>query len=912
MPWFARLFRRDRFDRELDEELAFHIEAHTRDLIAEGVAPAEARRRALATFGGREPIKELTRDATRVRWVDDFVADVRLALRAMRRHKGFTAAAVLSLAVGIGANTAVFGVLHGLLLRPLPVSNPEELHYITRTRPSEPGRSPVVTTRFSYPAFERCRAAVAGAHTSLAAMSSTTRMQIAAGEAASADAELVFGQLVSGNWFDVLGVSPAAGRLFTPADDAAVDGHPVAVLSHGYWTRRFSQDPAIVGSIVRLNGSAFTIIGVSGPAFTGFIVGEPVDVWVPSAMQSAIRYSTNADANGDVDMSKPWRAQDDISWLTLIARVADGSHPEAVNAIVGTLFRRDLEARAAALRDPQRRAFVLGDSVSLAPGARGLSDIRRQFGTAIVVLMATVALVLLVACANLAHLLLARHAARAREFGIRLSLGAGRGRIVRQLLTESVTLALASGAVSLLFASAGSRVLLAFASDDPSSLPLDVSLDATMLLVALFVSSATGVAFGLLPALRSSGLAVCELVKSGGRVVGRQSRSSASMGRVLLVAQVALSVLLIVGAALFVRTLHNLLAIDPGFHAAQVVSARFDPRTAGYTEATMAALRERLLSHARLLPGVQSAAVAICGTMANCGMYTSIDEVSGRPLRAGEDEVQEDVVDAGYFETLGMTFVAGRNFLPTDTPQTDAVAIVNETMARHFFGEGAPVGREFGLSGKRRIVGVVRDSRVNGLRAEPPRMVFLPYSQRPAAPVRNLYVRTARDLEATANDLRAAVRAAGPSIAIREVVTLSELAGRTVGRERLVSSLTGVFGLLAVAVACLGLYGSVTYNVARRTNEIGVRLALGASAGHVRWGVLREPVVLIAIGTAVGLGLTALTVEAAAGLLYGLSPRDPATLAGAALIVSIVAVLAGAVPAWRASRLDPVTALRAE
>jgi predicted permease len=301
----------------------------------------------------------------------------------------------------------------------------------------------------------------------------------------------------------------------------------------------------------------------------------------------------------------------------------------------------------------------------------------------------------------------------------------------------------------------------------------------------------------------------------------------------------------------------------------------------------------------------------MCGTMANCGLFSSI-EVPGRPQRPGDDDVQQDVVDAGYFDALGMTFIAGRNFLPTDTAEAEPVAVVNETMARHFFGEAAPIGREFLMGRTRRVIGVVRDSRVNGLREAAPRMAFFPYSQNAGVPVRNLYIRTAGDVGAAARDLRAAVRSADGGLAVREIVTLDELASRSVARERLVSSLTGVFGVLAVAVACLGLYGSLSYSVARRTNEIGVRLALGASPGHVRWSVLREAVWLVAAGSVLGLALTVPALDLVAGLLYGLSPRDPATLAGAVVVVGAVGALAGALPAWRASRLDPVAALRAE
>jgi predicted permease len=503
---------------------------------------------------------------------------------------------------------------------------------------------------------------------------------------------------------------------------------------------------------------------------------------------------------------------------------------------------------------------------------------------------------------------MARGAARSREFAVRLSLGARRGRLIRQLLTESLALSLLGGAVSLLFAQAGSEALLRMASDGPTPLLLDVSMRWPLIAFAIAASIGTGLLFGLMPAVRFSRADVHDAIKSGGRVVA--SAGGASFGRLLVVAQVALSFALLVGAMLFVRTLHNLLTIDPGFEAAHLVTARFDPRMAGYTAQTMASLRERLLDGARAIPGAQSPAVAMCGTLANCHSVSDID-IPGRQRGVGDDaDVQEDYVNADYFPALAMTFVAGRNFSAADTKDTPPVAVVNEAMARHFFGDVNPVDRYFVEQQKIQIVGVVRDSRINGLRESPPRMAFYPYSQHPEVPMRNLYVRLNGDVRLAAQELRAVVRQADRGIAVREVVTLAELEERSIARERLVSTLTSTFGLLAVAVACLGLYAMVSYSVARRTNEIGIRLALGASPASVRWLVLRETIVLVAVGIAAGLAATIPALRFIGTLLYGLSPRDPMTFGSAVVLLSLVAVLAGVGPAWRASRVDPSVALR--
>jgi predicted permease len=863
---------------------------------------------ALASFGGIEPIKAATRDVRGTRWLEDFGHDLRYAGRAMRRQPMFTVAAVLSLAIGIGANASMFGVVNALLIRPLRIHAPRDVSYVTRIGPAVAIQRTPSNTRFSYGALGRYRDALKPAHGSLAAMSSVVRMQLTtAGTRGDDGAELMLGQLVTGDWFSVVGVGAQAGRVFMPTDDAAIGGQPVAVLSDSYWTRRFARDPSILGTTIRLNGYPVTIVGVAAPQFDGFIVGDPVDVWMPTGLQQQVRYAANADVT-DADVSKPWRAQDGIAWLVLVARVPAPGTSAAAATAVDLAFRRDVEARAATIRDPQQRAYVLQAHATLADGSRGMSSLRENFGAAVIVLMATVALVLLVACANLANLLMARGAARSREFAVRLSLGARRGRLVRQLLTESLALSILGGGVSLLFAQAGSQALLQMASDGPAPLLLDVSLGWPLVLFGIGASVGTSVLFGLMPALRFSRADVHDAIKTGGRVVA--SSGGPSFARLLVVAQVALSFALLVGAMLFVRTLHNLLTIDPGFEASHLVTARFDPRMAGYTPATMAALRERLLTGARGLPGAQAAAVAMCGTLANCHSVSDID-VPGRQRGVGDDaDVQEDFVNAGYFPALAMTFVSGRNFLDTDTIQSPPVAIVNEAMARHFFGDVSPIGKYFTEGAKFEIVGVVRDSRINGLRETPPRMAFYPFSQHSQTPMRNLYVRLSGDVRLASQQLRAVIREADRGIAVREVVTLAELEVRSIARERLVSTLTGAFGLLAVAVACLGLYAMVSYSVVRRRNEIGIRLALGASPANVRWLVLRETTILVAVGIAVGAAVTIPALRFIGALLYGLSSRDPIAFVSAVLLLSSVATLAGLGPAWRASRVDPALALR--
>ncbi len=902
MSWLHRLFSRDRLDKDLDKELQFHVESQVRDLVAAGVPIAEAKRRALASFGGIEPIREMTHDARGTRWVEDFSRDIRYAFRTMRRSPAFTIAAVLSLAVGIGANTAIFTIVNALLIRPLPVSHPEQLQFLNIA-----GYDQASDSRFSYPKFKDYQAQLTNA--SLAAMTRTVRMQVLAG---NDNAELALGQLVSGEWFRVLGVPAAAGRVFSPDDNTTMDGHPVVVISHAYWLRRFGGSAAAIGSTIRVSGVPMTVIGVAAENFSGLAVGESVDFWAPAMMQSRLRYASNADID-DADSKKPWVPQDGIRWLWLVARIVPPVSTSQVQAEAQTMFHRNLEQAAATVSDKAAREYFLRGRLELAPAARGTSEMRDTFGRAVLVLMSTAALVLLIACANLANLLMARSASRGREFALRLALGAGRGRLIRQLLTEALALSLLAGAASVFLAEFGAHALLRLASDGPAPIAMDVSIDWATGAFAAGISVATGLLFGLLPALRLSRSTAHDAMKSGGRVAGTAGGSLAS--RALVVVQVALSLLLLIGATLFVRTLHNLLSADAGFEREHVVQARFDARTSGYTPATLPGLHHRLLDGAAALPGARSVAIAKCGPVANCHSTSDIT-VPGRTNGVGNDaDVQEDDVSAAYFETVGMKLISGRTFGPYDTDHSPLVAVVNETMARHFFGDANPVGKHFQYDKNSvfEVVGLVRDAKVNGLREPTPRMAYYPIDQHPDEFIRNVYARVAGPVDLAREGMRPMVAAVDQNLAVREVVTLEDLAERTVARERLVSELTGAFGLLAVLVACLGLYGTVSYSVARRTNEIGIRMALGASLASVRWLVLRETMWLILAGAAVGLAVTLPLLQFINALLYGLSPRDPVTLMSAVSTLLVVGVIAAwAIPAWRASRVSPVTALRAE
>jgi predicted permease len=901
MNAFMRWFRRGTLERQLDTELAFHVDQETARLVDEGVAPVEARRRALARFGGVEPIKEQARDARGGRWLEALGQDVRYSIRMMRRSPGFTFAAVASLAIGIGANAALFSVADALVLRTLPVDRPDELSLLARAGYSSPNY------RFSGPLYRRFVEAAPEA--GLAAMHSAVRVQIRLDGAA----ELAVGQLVTGNWFDVLGVRAAQrGRLLTPADTTALGAAPVVVLSHAFWTQRFAASPAIVGSQIAVNGVALQIVGVAPRSFAGLTVGQRVDMWMPVTMQHELHDESDASID-DGDKSMPWLPQDGIAWLSVVMRAPDTAPRAALLARLDEVRRQAREQRVADVTDPDQRAFLRRERLEFVDASRGArGGLRDAFSAPLGVLMTTVAIVLLIGCANLASLLLARGTARGREIALRLALGANRGRIARQLLTESLTLAGLGGLAGLAVAAWGSHALLALASSTSTPIPLDVGLDARVLVFTLAVSLLTGVLFGVMPSIRLSGGRLADSMRAGARLAGDDAGGRLPWGRLLVAAQVALSLLLLVGAVLFLRTFRNLASADAGIDRSHIVSARFDPRLANVPQQAMPALHARLLDHASSLPGVRAAALALAGPLTGAARTSSF-VIDGEAPRTGDAaDAREDYITPQYFEVMGMRLLKGRAIRTDDVDPARPVAVVSEAFVRKFIGSRDPIGRWVGYDDPPtiEIVGVVADAHVDGIRTAVPPILYHALAQRPDEIVRNLYVRTDGDPAALKAALQRAVTAAEPGLAVREVVTLDELADRSIARERLVARLTAGFGLVAVFVACVGLYGTVSYSVARRTRELGVRVALGAAPGQVRWLVLRDTLRMVFFGSVAGIAAVLGLMGSLQTLVFGLSPRDPWTIAAATAGLTAMGLLAGLLPAWRASRVDPLTAIR--
>ncbi len=725
----------------------------------------------------------------------------------------------------------------------------------------------------------------------------------------------MIGQLVTGDWFEVLGVPAAAGRVLTAADTRELGSTPVVVLSHDFWRRRFAANPAVVGTSIDVNKWPMTIAGVAGPGFVGLSVGNRVDMWLPVTMQADVRYYTNASSE-DADTRKPWVPQEGIAFLNILARLPDDAARAGAPARMADVHRQTLEIQAKELSDQGERERRLREQLTLVPAWRGLSLVRDSFTEPLRVLMATTALVLIIGCANLASLVLARGSARAREFALRLALGASRGRIVRQLVTESLLLAALGGATAVVAARWAANGLLRLASSTSTPIPLALTFDGRVVSFAIAVIVVTGLAFGLMPALRLSRTGATAGLKTGGRVTSAGGRDvRIPFGRLLIVAQVTLALTLLVGAIAFLRTFNNLLTLQTGFERERVVAARFEPRLAGFGKEQWPALAERLLSAARQVPGARSASIAVNGVLAGSTRTSGSIVVEGQPVRRGSEwALREELVGVDYFETLGIPLVRGRTFRSTDVDGAPKVAVISEAMAKRFFGDVDALGKRFGYGTppEFEVVGIVRDAKVDGPRRAVPNIAYYALPQHPDEIANNLYIRVATSPDAVKPTLSAALSRAEPSLAIREVVTLAELGGRTVSRERMMSQLTSAFGLLALAVAALGLYATISYSVARRTNELGVRLALGASPGSVRWLVLRETLLVVSAGCVAGLLLSVAALRYVGTLLFGLTPGDPFTLASATAVLLALSLVAAVIPAMRAARTDPLRALRAE
>jgi len=810
--------------------------------------------------------------------------DLRYALRVLRQRPFMTATIVMTLGLGIGANTAMFSLLNRIVLRTLPVPDPEQLYAVRATAPIALGN------RFSGPMFERLRTG-APEGTGLAAMSRVSRVYARTEqEREIAPAAL---QLVSPDYFRVLAVPPVIGGL--PPAEGAGAADPVALVSYGFWQRRLGGAADVLGRTLAINGVAFTIAGVGPRGFTGVWLESPVDIWVPLAMQREVKYSQNYSMDG-ADANRPWIVQERVWWLDVIIRTP----PRAAAALAGNL-------------NGVVQAIAQGNGrITLEPFAHGSSSLRQRFSTPLIALMAMAALVMLIACANVANLLLARAAERQREMALRMSLGAGRTRLLHQLLTEGMLLVAVAGAAAMLFARWAGDLIVRTATATPDGpLPFSAQIDLRVLAFTAALAFASVLLFGLVPAWRATRLDLVTALNAGGR--NAAGSTATRPARVLVVLQVALSLVLVTGTGLLVRGFQNLLDLDLGFEREHLLAVSIDPRLSQAASQNRPEMYRRVLDAVSAVPGVQSASLAMCGIQSGCRSRESGIVVEGYAARADENVVfTVNIVSEGYFSTTGMRIIAGRALNDRDLPNGPKVAVVNRTLAANYFTDGQAIGRHFGdPTPDIEIVGIVDDGRLLSVQDAPVPSVFFPLSQRGVA-VRQLEIRTKGDPKLVAPSVRRAVGQAAPDLPIESIVTMEERIWLGLSQERLIVSLTSGFGTLAVALAGFGLFGLLSYTVARRTSEFGLRMALGAPRQSVLWSVVREALWLVAFGCLLGLPAVLASGDLVSKLFVGVSSRDwPVFLAVMTMLIG-VGCACSAVPALRASRVDPMVALREE
>ena len=839
------------------------------------------------------------------------IRDFRYACRILVRSPLFTGVTGLSLALGIGGAVSVFTVLNAVVLRGLPIPNPQQLYVAEKHRAEE------VWPRYSWPLFQQAREELKG-RAGLFAATAATAMQVRiAGQTDAAASERGLVQLVSGEFFDVLGQRAARGRLIGPADNESGTGRPVAVISDAYWERRFQRADDVVGRELILGGAAVTIVGVAPPAFFGpFLSMRNPDLWVPLLMQPNVRYASNASSSGSADGRKPWAPQPDIEWLYIFARVPQRTDVNTVASALTVMHQRDASARLDQTNTEDRKRLQ-AERVVLAGAARGVSSMRKELSSALMVLLAMVGVLLAITCGNVASLLLARGTARDREIAIRGAIGASRWRLTRQLLIETVVLSGIGGGLGVLVAAWGRDVLLTMFSRGAATIDLDTSFDWRVLGFAVAISVGSGIAAGLVPALRSTRTAPTEALKAQGRQVGAAGRRGAFIGKSLVAGQIAFSLLLLVMAALFVRSMQSLLRADVGFDRQQLLVARLDARSMGYSDEERQALYARVIERLRGVPGVLSASLSMNGPLSNSARTSSL-AVEGYASAPGERVItNEEIVTEEYFETVGLRIIQGRGFAAEDRQPGSHASIINQSMAQKFFPSGNAIGKRWTYGDpidkdSPVIVGIVEDARYLDIRDAVPSMIYRLSSAAPEEVLSDLELRTSTAPVRLVETVRQVLAQAEPALPVFDVVSLDERVHRGIASDRFVAGLTTAFGSVALLLACLGLYGTISYGVTRRVTELGVRMALGANRASVLWLVVREALVLVLIGGAAGIPLTYIAGRSVGSFLYGVAPVDPAAYAAAAALLVAVAGLAAYIPAHRASRIDPMVALRAE
>ncbi len=943
---FRALFGKESTEAEMNDELREFLDASVAEKMRRGMTQAEALRAARVEMGSANAVKHHIRSAGWESSVEIFLQDLRYGVRTLLRSPGFAIVAVLSLALGIGANTAIFTLIHQVMLRNLPVRDPQQLVSFGDAENSGIAGGIDIGAYGLFPwYFARQLQADPGPFQGIASYCSfigqaSVRLPSSRTDADSnAPVLLVRTSLVSGNYFSVLGAQPFMGRAISPADDATPGSGAVVVVSHHFWQQSLSADPTILGKTIGINGAAFDVIGVMPEDFHGIKRQlEPPDLWTPMSMQTVVQRHPS--------LLLPSSGASGTYFLNVFGRLSaqastNKSSLTQTQTWLDNQIRAGLRELEGAKRSPAREHEIERVTEPLIPAGRGVSSIRSQYGDSLQILMCVVVLVLLIACANLANFLLARAATRRREIATRLALGSSRMRIARQNLIETLILSLTGGSLGLGVAFAATRALIAFVSQGNGYIAMSPTPDASVLLFTLGVSLLTGLLFGIAPAIIASRTGASGNLSAGSRTAQSSGGKSARLWpKALVTAQIMLSLLLLVGAGLFLRTLRNLENQDYGFERSHLLLADFSASLAGYKPSQTPSLQRQLIERLSALPGVKSVALAATPPISGGNWSSSITIPGYIPAPKESMNSKLNRVSGKYFETAGIAMVAGRSINDGDTANSLKVAVIDQTMARKFFPKGDAIGRSLKIDiddvrGPWQIVGIARDTKASGPRnSDPIRMTYIPLVQiepfnpvDPSAPVTTppaareenqdrvanlILLRTTGDPANTIADLRAAVASIDPNLPLAKVTTIREQVDEFISHDELVSTLTTLFAALALLLASIGLYGVLSYNVARRSNELGIRIALGASAGGVQWMVLRESLTMLAVGAGLGLPASLAVTRLIRAQLYQLSPYDPVIFSVSVATIAIVTVLAAWIPARRAAGVDPMTALRCD
>jgi putative ABC transport system permease protein len=826
--------------------------------------------------------------------------DIRYAIRQFRKNPGFTLVAVLTLALGNGANTSVFTVLNGLLLKMLPVKDPQQLAVVgDPTRASSRSNGTPRFDVFSYPLYKELRDH-ASVFDGLCAAATDHHIEVDSGNAQLPD-QKINGRMVSGNYFTVLGMQPAAGRLIAEADDAAENANPVVVLSYNYWQRKFAGSLSVINHDIRLNGFPFTVIGVAPRGFDGDVVGEPMALFVPLSMQP------------EIVRGRHWRNNRNVSWLSLIGRLKPGTSLAQAEANVNVVFQQALKGDYGAALSSDDRNAIHEAHIKVADGAEGLSDLRGNYRIPLLLLMGIVGLVLLIACVNVANLLLARASSRAREVTIRLAMGANRRRLLQQLLTESCLLGLMGGVLGAFFSIWGVRLLVGIFNSD-TSLPL--SPDWRVFGFTIGLALLTGIIFGMVPALQSS---KARLVVAAKDPLQAAPQHGFKWGKGLIAGQVALSLLVLFAALLLVRSLQKLMTQDFGYSRDHLVIARTDPAAAGYDPAHMKLLAEQLVGRISTTPGVRAVTYSTNGLFAGTESADAIIV----PGFSGTDRDRialEDYVGPNYFDVVGIPVLVGRGIEQQDTATSTRVAVINEAMVKHFYGGNNPIGRQFAIDDPAEIkrpitiIGISKNAKDHGsgIREDVRPRFYLAFQQVTDPEQIILEAQVQGSPSVASGNLQSQIKAADSRLPLAFIHTLDSLVTDSAGEQIALAKLSSFFAALALLLACIGLYGVMSYTVAGRTREIGVRMALGAQRRDVMRLVLKEAMVLVVVGLALGIPLSLASTRLLHSYLFGLNGTDPATLLIVVLVLGFVASFAAFIPARRAAGVDPNVALRYE